>query len=241
MNTTVDKVQDAAPHGTRPATTVIVEDERLVANMLEACLAQMPALRVVGTAHCGTSGVELCLKHKPDLVLLDIEMPGMSGLEVARQLRDRLPRTRIIVVSSHCEPYAIHQLTRLQIHGFVDKGSPLDSLRSAIQDVLAGKTAYCPAFAAASRNLLQHAEAYHKILSAREIAVLIAVAEGLGDSVIAARLDISPNTVSTHRRNIRCRLDAHNDRDLTNYARQWGLVPLTLGEIKNADHACGTN
>lgn len=209
--------------------TVIIDDETLVASMLERCLSRVPVLRVVGAAACGASGLELCLKCKPDLVLLDLEMPRMSGLEVARQLREQLPKTRIIVVSSHCEPYAVYELNRLRVHGFVDKGSPLKLLLSIVQEVVAGRYAYCPRFQDVLRDLRQQAEAFQKILSLREIAVLRLVVDGQGDADIGRELGIAPETVSTHRRNIRSKVNAHNDRELTNYARQWGLVPLTIG------------
>lgn len=208
------------------ARTVIIEDESLVANMLEACLGQLTGVHIVGTAHSGESGLQLCLETKPHLVLLDIEMPGQNGIDVARQLRNKGPKTLIIVVSSHCEPYVVHELSRLNIEGFVDKGSPLSSLKKAIRMVLEGKTFYSDSFDAVRVKVRQHAESYQKILSSREIEVLILVAEGLSDTDIAGRLGILPSTTSTHRRNIRIKLNAHNDRDLMNYARKVGLVSL---------------
>lgn len=212
------------------AKTVIIEDEILVANMLEACVGQLPGVQIVGTARGGESGVKLCLETRPHLVLLDIEMPGLHGLDVARQLRKELPQTRIIIVSSHCEPYAVHELSRLDVEGFVDKGDPLTTLNETIRMVLEGKPFYSRRFAAVMLELRLQAESFQKILSSREIEVLILVAEGRDDREIAGRLGVSPNTISTHRRNIRVKLNAHNDRDLMNYARKAGLVPLTCDE-----------
>ena len=212
------------------AKTVIIEDEVLVANMLEACLGQLPDVKIVGIAHGGESGVRLCLETRPHLVVLDIEMPGQNGLAVARQLRKELPETRIIIVSSHCEPYTVHELSCLKVESFVDKGGALSLLYEAIKMVLGGKSIYSKAFDAVQIELRHHAESYQKILSSREIEVLILVAEGRNDEDIARSLGISPSTTSTHRRNIRNKLNAHNDRDLVNYARKAGLVPLTCGE-----------
>ena len=212
------------------AATVIIEDEILVANMLEACLGQLPGVKIVGTAHGGESGVRLCLETRPHLVLLDIEMPGQNGLAVARQLRKELPETRIIIVSSYCDPYAFHELSQLNVESFVDKGDPLRTLNEAVERVLSGKSLYSRTFDAVRLELRIQAESYQKILSDREIDVLILVAEGRNDKDIAGRLNVSPNTVSSHRRNIRAKLNAHNDRDLMNYARKAGLVPLTCGE-----------
>lgn len=212
------------------ARTVIIEDERLVATLLESCLRQIPGLDIAGNVQTGSEGVELCLKLKPDLVLLDLELPGISGIEVARTLRRQLPDARIIVVSSHCEPFSVHELNSLGIHGFVDKGSSMESLQATISDVRMGKRAYCRVYTSIIQKLRQHAESYQKILTPREIAVLTGVAEGLDDLGIAQKLGITANTASTHRRNIRLKLGAHNDRDLANYARQWGLVPLSRPE-----------
>lgn len=209
------------------ASIVIIEDEILVANMLETCVGQLPGVQIVGTAHCGKSGMQLCLGTRPHLVLLDIEIPGQNGLDVARQLRNKLPKTRIIIVSSHCEPYTVHELSRLNVDGFVDKGDPLSLLHEAIKRVLAGKPFYSKAFDAVRLELRHHAESYQKIISPREMEVLILLAEGLGDEDIAGRMGISCSTASTHRRNIRNKLDAHNDRDLLKYAQKAGLVPLT--------------
>lgn len=206
---------------------VIIEDEKLVSALLESCVRQMPGIAIAGNAQSGTEGLEVCLKFKPDLVLLDLELPGISGIEVARTLRAQLPGTLIVVVSSHCEPFSVHELDRLGIHGFVDKGSSIAALQAAIHEVLSGKRSYSAVFTTIKQKLRQHAESYQKILSPREIEVLIGVAEGLDDLGIAEKLGITANTASTHRRNIRLKLGAHNDRDLANYARQWGLVPLS--------------
>jgi DNA-binding NarL/FixJ family response regulator len=212
-------------------TLVIIEDEKLVSSMLEACLGQIPGIKVSGTAACGPSGLLLCTTQKPDIVLLDIELPSMSGLEVALGLRSVLPRTRIVILSSHCEPYVIHELARLNVEGFIDKGSSLDVLRAAIADIMEGKTFFSEAYTTIRSGMLQRPEAFQKILSRREITVLTAVAEGLDDDAIAKRLTITPSTAATHRRNIRAKLKIHNDREMILYAREWGLVPLASRKL----------
>jgi DNA-binding NarL/FixJ family response regulator len=209
-----------------PVKTVIIEDEILLSNLMEIFIGQIPALRLSGIANSGADGLKLCLKHNPGLVLLDLEMPGMSGLDVAKELRNKLPSTRIIVVSSHCEPYAVHELSLLKVDGFVNKGRSLKELKEIINHVLDGKISCCETYTQVKNELRRHTEAYQKILSPREISVLMAVAENQDDATIAQRLGITPNTVCTHRRNIRQKLNAHNDRDLVKYARQWGLTPL---------------
>ena len=194
--------------------------------MMTAWLSRRPELRVVGSAFSGPDGLVLCRKLKPDLALLDVEMPGMDGFEVARQLRMEVPDTRIIMVTSHVDPYCVHQIARSGVHGYVDKCSSIENLASAIKLVAEGKHCYAAIYHAVRETMLSQSDSFHKILTPKELAVLILLAVGVDDATIADRLDISASTAATHRRNLRRKLDAHNDRELIAYARKWGLVPL---------------
>ncbi len=205
---------------------VVMDDERLVASMLVAWLSRCPGIQVVGMALTGTEGLELCQKLKPDIALLDIEMPGMDGLTVAGHLLEETPETRIIILSSHVDPYCIHQIFRLGIPGYVDKSSFLEDLAAAIRLVAQGKSYFSPVYQKVKDASLSQADSFHKMLTPKEIAILTLVVQGVEDTAIASQLHIAPATVSTHRRNLRAKLNAHNDRDLIAYAHQWGLLPL---------------
>lgn len=203
---------------------VIVEDEHLVAELLVRWLSRNKDLAVVGVAHSGAEAITLCRQVDPHVALVDIELPDMNGLEVAEKLVAVTPSPRIIILSSRCDPYCVHRAICLDVHGYVDKTSPLAELDAVVREVLRGGRFFSEAFLKVREDSLSDPESFHRILSPREICVLMLVAEGVSDDEIASRLGISLNTVSTHRRNLRVKTGAHKDRDLLNYARRWGLV-----------------
>ena len=203
---------------------VIVEDEHLVAELLVRWLSRNKDLAVAGVAHTGAEAIALCQAVKPHVVMVDIELPDINGLEVAEKLVALTPAPRIVVLSSRCDPYCVHRAMCLDVHGYVDKTSPLSELDAVIREVLRGGRFFSEAFLKVREDCLADPESFHRILSPREICVLMLVAEGVSDDEIAGRLGISLNTVNTHRRNLRVKTGAHKDRDLLNYARHWGLV-----------------
>lgn len=210
----------------KPNRVAVIDDECIVVSMLTTWLSQKPYLTVVGTAHNGKDGLEMCRKAKPDLVLLDIEMPEMDGLTLAERIINEVPGTRIIILSSHCDPYHVYEISRLKIHGYVEKTCSLETLERTICNVLNGEESFSEGYVSVKQSQLRRADAFHKILTPREISILMMIADGLSDEEISAQLAITPNTVATHRRNLRSKIEAHNDRDLINYARQWGLISL---------------
>ena len=215
-------------HTVQPLSLVIVEDEKIVATMLVAMLSGQPDIQVLGNAFTGTAGLALCRKFRPDIVLLDIALPDMSGLDLAQSLKDAGLSTRVVILSAHVEPYFIYQAGRLGVHGFVDKQSSLENLTTAIRQVAAGKRYYSAVYQTVRTAQLAKPDAFHKILTPREMAVLMLVVSGSNDEAIGRHLGISASTATTHRRNLRFKLKAHSDRDLYAYAREWGLVPLSV-------------
>ena len=203
---------------------LVVEDEHLFADLLVRWLSQKQNLAVAGVAHSGAEAIAMCGESKPQLAFVDIELPDANGLEVAGKLMAVSPAPRIVILSSRCDPYCVYTATRLGVHAYVDKSSPLSELDEVVGEVARGGRVYSPAFLRVKEEFLADPESFHKILSPREISVLLLVVEGVSDEEIARRLGISPSTVNTHRRNLRVKTGAHKDRDLVNYARQWGLV-----------------
>jgi len=210
---------------TTPFRVAVVDDEIMVVSLLVSWLTQRAWLRVVGTAHTGQDGLRLCRDQKPDLVLLDVELPDGSGLEIARQVKTESPGTRILILSAHFEPLLVYQALGVGVSGYLIKQSPLVHLETAIRQIRQGVPYFSDAFQAIRESRLADPVAFHKILSDREIAILMLLAAGFSDAAIAARCGISAHTVRTHRRNIRKKCGAHNDRELIAYAQRWGLLP----------------
>ncbi len=211
---------------------VIIEDEKIVNSMLTAWLSRLPDFEVLGSAFSGSEGIALCERTRPDMVLLDNKMPDMCGLEVSQKLKEIAPEMRIVILSAHCDPYSVYQISRLNLNGFIDKASPIESLIAGIRQVADGKYYFTQSFNDVKAMQLNRPDAFHKILTPRELAVLILVSGGEDDANIGSRLGISHNTVATHRRNLRTKLKGHSDRDLIAYAQEWGLVPSSPGETQ---------
>lgn len=212
--------------GVVDTTIVIIDDEQMVGAMLETWLSGLSGFRVVGRAQTGAKGVELCRRAKPDIVLLDIEMPGMSGLDAAQHLHAKVPAARIIILTSHVDMYCVYRISRLGVWGYINKSASLDVLQAGLVHVANGKRYYAPVYHAIQERGLAKPDAFYRLLTPKQVAILMLIAEGVDDQEIAARLEIAPLTVATHRRNLRTKLNAHNDRDLVRYAREWGLTPL---------------
>jgi len=207
----------------KKAKLIIVDDAHMLTEMLATILAREPGLRVAGLAHSATEALELAGRARPDLVLLDIHMPSVSGLELVGPLRQELPAVKIIMLSAYLDPCIVHQVLESGVEGYVEKLSPLRVLREAVRCVLLGRTFFPDNFAAIKTRQLNSAEAFYKILSGREQRILQLMAAGLSDADIARHKGISTQTVATNRKRMRVKLDAHSDRELLAYARQWGL------------------
>jgi DNA-binding NarL/FixJ family response regulator len=206
---------------------VIVEDELLVSGMFKVLINRYRDLELVGCAADGEAGWELCQAAKPDLALLDIRLPKLDGLELARHLAAEFPAMRLMVMSGLMDAATIWRVIQSGVHGYVNKTQPPESLIEAIRSVARGNTFFGPVFSQVKREWLSQPEAFQKILSDREQQVLRLVACGREDASIATELGISPATVEVHRKRLRQKLDVHSDRGLLAYARRWGLDAQT--------------
>lgn len=197
---------------------------------LRALLAQDPETEVVGEADNGRDAFRSAAALKPDLVLMDISMPGMNGIEAITEIRRRLPQVRIIVLTVHKTDEYIHEALKAGANGYVLKDASHDELRSAIRAVAAGKTFLSPDVsgrvitsylgggpaAAGTRPA--------ELLTQRERQVLKLVAEGRGNRYIAEYLSLSVKTVEKHRSNLMRKLDIHSVANLTAFAIANGLL-----------------
>lgn len=207
----------------KAARIVIVDDERLVAEALKTWLSTQANCTVVGYAPRGDEGHALCLATRPNIALLDIELPGMNGLELAEALLAELPDTRVLMMSGLMDPHTVWQVWQSGVHGYIDKTQSLTTLTEAIQTVLRGEKYFSPIFLDVKARWLSQPDSFQKVLSDREQEVLKRVVTGWEDDRIGKKLSIAPETVAFHRKNIRKKLKLHSDLDMVAYGRLWGF------------------
>jgi two-component system NarL family response regulator len=202
---------------------LLAEDQRLVREALGALLSREPDIELVGEAATGPDAVSLAQETRPDVLVLDISLPGLDGMEVAKAVHAGLPAVRIIALSVHQEPYYVREMLKAGATGYVDKSSALAELVRAIRLVMQDKVYLSP-------NVTRHALSPHarvpdaSAISQRERQVLALLAQGMRSPQIARQLGISAATVEVHRRNMMRKLGLHTVAELTRYAVRDGLV-----------------
>lgn len=180
---------------------------------------------VVGEADNGLRAVELVASTNPDLVLLDLHLPGLDGFGVVEAIRRNAPDIRILILSSHCDEYTVFCAERSRVQGFVDKNSSsVAKLKEAITAIARGRVWFSEAFVATKAARHRDPHSFDKVLTARERAVLALLGELLNDDDVARRLEISEETVQKHRFNILRKLDLATKTDLVRYAREHGFT-----------------
>jgi DNA-binding NarL/FixJ family response regulator len=212
-----------------PVKVLVVDDHPLIAEGIRRALEAFKNMRIVGAAYTEEEGLRLVKTLKPDIVLLDIAMPGMGGMEVARRLRKIAPKVKIIVLSMHGEREYVRKMISSGAKGYLFKESSPQELSRAIFAVQAGRTFFSPALSAASagedvRGRIQAPRGSK--LTARETDVLSLIAEGLSNKGIAKRLGVGVRTVETHRGRLMDKLDIRTTAGLTKHAVSKGLSTL---------------
>jgi DNA-binding NarL/FixJ family response regulator len=201
----------------------IVEDQQLLAQSLAAWVGKQKDLELVASASDGEEGWTMFQTMRPELMLVDIELPGLDGLELGRRVLEEEPRARVLAMSGMGDPYTLWRVRQSGVHGYVEKALGPDTLMDAIRIVANGGTYFSETFERSKSEWLAHPEAFYKVLSEREQDVLRQLVTGSDDQQIGGRLAISAATVGVHRKHIRQKLKLHNDRELLAYARRWGL------------------
>ena len=202
----------------------IAEDQRLVRELLSALLVRQPDFQVVGEASNGAEALALAARLEPDVLVLDIGLPDLDGVAVARTLRKSRPGLKLLALSVHAERHFVQQMLKAGADGYVVKTSALDELVQAIRAVAGGKIYLSPEI---TREALPEDRVEEGApLGSRERQVLALIADGKRSSEIGARLHISTATVEAHRRNIMRKLGLHTVAELTKYAIRKGLTSL---------------
>jgi two-component system, NarL family, nitrate/nitrite response regulator NarL len=206
-----------------PVRILIVEDHALLAESLAAWISRQTEFTLVGRAEDGEAGIKLGLDLEPDVILADVELPGVDGLELVKRLLAKKPDMRFLTMSGRTDPYMVWKVSQSGAHGYVEKTLSPEVLVEAIRTIAEGNLFFSPMFQQIKHEWLSQSDAFQKILSDREQEVLRRVVAGWNDEDIGRQLDISANTVAVHRKHVRQKLELHNDRELVAYARMWGL------------------
>lgn len=211
----------------KPVRVLLADDHRLVRAGIRSILEGVAGLEVVGEATDGPEALRLAREHIPDVVLLDIALPGMSGLEAAAHLIQERPELRVVILSMHASEEYVAQALRTGACGYLVKDSTVAELEIAIAAVMRGETYLSPAVSK------QVVSAYVRgvrdsdppdVLTSRQREVLRLIAEGRSTRDIAQDLGVSVKTVETHRAHLMQRLDIRDVAGLVRYAIRTGLV-----------------
>ncbi|OOV86319.1 response regulator transcription factor [Oceanospirillum linum] len=203
---------------------LLVDDHPLVRDGIRARFEADDLIEVIGEAQNGQQALDFVEHRRPDVVLMDVSMPVMNGLEATQHLRNRYPSVPVLILSMHDSREYIQQLVQTGASGYVLKDVGSDELVRAIQTVHQGGSYFS---AGVSRVLFQgqpDTTEQKQALTPREETVLRYLAEGNSNKEIARQLDISVRTVETHRQNIKQKLDIHTAAGLARYAVEEGLV-----------------
>ena len=214
----------------KPIRVLLADDHTLIRAGLRLVVSSQPDFLVVGEANDGREAVALADQLKPDVVVMDVGMPSLNGIEACRQVHDSLPQTQVIMLSMHSDEGYVLRALKAGAKGYLLKDSAEADLASAIRAVTAGKSFFSPAV---SKVLLEDymrkleragAEDSFELLSPREREVLQLVAEGKSSKEVANLLELSVYTVETHRAKVMQKLKLHNIPELILYAVRKGIV-----------------
>ena len=216
---------------TKQITVMLAEDHAIVRQGLVALLNADGNFKLVGEAQNGQEAVTLALSLRPEVILMDIAMPVLNGMEATRQILSANPAARIIILSAHSEDVYVDRMNVVGAAGFLEKQTSADILAKAIREVAKGHTYFSPTIAnrlQASQNKLRDRDgllkAHGNRLTSRETEVLQLVAEGSPNKQVASTLGISIKTVEKHRQHLMDKLNIHDTAGLTRYAISAGVI-----------------
>lgn len=219
----------------KPITVLLAEDHTIVREGFRRMLEMEADFEVVGEAPDGRQAVELALRLHPDVVLMDIAMPMMNGLEATRQLVKALPGAKVLILSAHNDDAYVHNATEAGAKGYLLKQTSSQDVCRAIREVQKGRTFFSPAVVRRidrlNPNFPQRSLETKKMaarLTSREMEVLQLIAEGKANKETATELGIGIKTVEKHREHLMMKLDIHDTAGLTRYAISAGIIESSV-------------
>jgi DNA-binding NarL/FixJ family response regulator len=222
----------------KPITVLLAEDHQIVREGFRSLLEHERDIEVVGEAETGRQAVQLTRKLRPSVVVMDIAMPLLNGMEATRQIRKDFPNTKVLILSAHSDDAYIEQVALLGAAGFLLKQSSSHVLATAIREVQKGNTFFSPNISKRLEDSSQKTAARlatsgasnktRNRLSSREIEVLQLIAEGKANKQVAAELGVSFKTVDKHRQHLMAKLNIHDTAGLTRYAISMGIIESSV-------------
>lgn len=209
---------------------ILADDHQVVRKGLKALLASEPELSVIGEANDGLEALQLAERLQPDVLVLDLMMAGINGLEVTRQLNKKFPKIAIVILSMHSNEAYVLESLRSGARAYILKESPPEELIHAVKEVFAGRRYLSNPLTERAINAYTNTieaktvDPYEQ-LTTREREILQLTAQGQTNVEIAERLFISPRTVETHRTNLMRKLELHNHAQLIQFAIQHEIIP----------------
>jgi DNA-binding NarL/FixJ family response regulator len=215
-------------------TVLLAEDHTIVREGLRALIEAQSDIEVVGEAQTGREAVQLAKRLRPDVVVMDIAMPLLNGLEATRQIHKTVPGTKVLILSGYSDDEYIRQAVLLGAAGYLIKQTSAASLATAVREVQKGNTFFSPSIAERVRYFCEEAPQGGTVLkkkmglSSREMEVLQLIAEGKANKQVAKELGISIKTVEKHRQHLMSKLDLHDTAGLTRYAITAGIIESSI-------------
>ena len=211
---------------------LLVDDHQIVIDGMRSILSEEPSVEVIGWANDGKEGLDCCRMLAPDLVLMDLDMPLMSGMVAARELKATMPHIKVIILSLHAEKSVIQHMIQTGVDGYLMKNSDKEEVLRAIKAVAAGQKYFSSAVTLSLSSMMEtkvppptsELQQQLSLLSDREVEVLKAIAEGATNKEIGQQLHLSPRTVDAHRANIMKKLEIKKVTGLVRFALKTGLV-----------------
>jgi DNA-binding NarL/FixJ family response regulator len=215
---------------------VVIEDQVLFQEFVVRLLGEMEDYTVVATGRTGEEALDLVRRHKPQIVILDILIPRISGIQVAATIIKELPLTRILAISSETDSKTLYQVNRLGIAGFIDKNeATVDTFKEALAAVSQRKRFFSGTLRHKLQELRADPIAFQKVLSRREQEVLTLIGGGLSDAEIGQHLGLSEGSVHSHRRNLFRKLDVHSTPELIRFANESGFWKTSFPNMDLTD------
>lgn len=211
-----------------PVRILVVDDHPMVAEGIQSILESYDDIEVVGTLGDGQDVVDQIGSLTPDVILMDLNMPGMGGLTATEMVLERSPGTRILILSMHDSREYVSSALSHGAMGYVLKDVPTDEIKTAIDTVMRGERYLCTG---AEGALEPKSNPVHETLTNREQTILLQLAQGKSNKEVANELDISVRTVETHRKNIKRKLGISSTAGLTRYALEHGMLQGTGAQL----------